>query len=51
VTRPDNVLSRRTLVDERVRLGRSQATVLLRSIGINEPVTVSVVHEFKFTGR
>jgi aminoglycoside phosphotransferase (APT) family kinase protein len=33
-------------MDERVRLGRSQATALPRSIGIHEPVTVSVVHEF-----
>jgi hypothetical protein len=33
-------------VDELVRLERAQATALPRSIGVDDPVTVSVVHEF-----
>ena len=33
-------------VDANVRLGRSAATALLRSIGIPEPVTVRLIHEF-----
>jgi aminoglycoside phosphotransferase (APT) family kinase protein len=33
-------------VDELVRLERGQATALLRSIGVDDPVAVRVVHEF-----
>lgn len=33
-------------VVEHVRLERAQAIALLRSIGVDDPVTVSVVHEF-----
>jgi aminoglycoside phosphotransferase (APT) family kinase protein len=33
-------------VDEPVRLERGQATALLRSIGVDHPVAVSVIHEF-----
>src|SRR5437867_9933531 len=40
-----------TQMDKRVRFGRSQATALLRSIGIQEPVTVSVIHEFNHVYR
>jgi aminoglycoside phosphotransferase (APT) family kinase protein len=38
-------------MDENVRLGRSQATALLRSIGIQGPATVSVIHEFNHVYR
>ncbi len=38
-------------MDERVRFGRSQATALLRSIGIQGPVTVSVIHKFNHVYR
>src|SRR5437899_2971286 len=40
-----------TRMDEHVRFGRSQATALLRSTGIHEPVAVSLIHEFNHVYR